>query len=120
MTASLDNQALDNQALSRSIGDLTSSLGDPTRRGIYIAIRQSAEGMTASSVAAVFGIHSNVARHHLDRLADDGFLEVTTRRAAGKSGPGAGRPAKCYTATNKVICNGEVIGVDGGEYITGS
>ncbi len=94
---------LDTQALNRSIGDLTSALGDPTRRGVYIAVRQAPNGMTASTVAALFGIHSNVARHHLDRLADDGYVEVTTRRAEGKSGPGAGRPAKWYTATSKVI-----------------
>lgn len=94
---------IDSQALNRSIGDLTSALGDPTRRGIYIAVRQAPDGMTASTVAELFDIHSNVARHHLDRLADDGYVEVTTRRAAGKTGPGAGRPAKWYSATNKVI-----------------
>lgn len=94
---------MDTQALNRSIGDLTAALGDPTRRGIYIAVRQSPEGMTTSVVADLFDIHSNVARHHLDRLAEDGYVEVSTRRPAGKTGPGAGRPAKWYTATSKVI-----------------
>ncbi len=94
---------LDSQALNRSIGDLTSALGDPTRRGVYIAVRQAPNGLTASTVSELFGIHSNVARHHLDRLAEDGYVEVTTRRAEGKAGPGAGRPAKWYTATSKVI-----------------
>lgn len=94
---------MDTQALSQSIGDLTSSLGDPTRRGIYITVREAPEPATASQIADLFSIHPNVARHHLDRLAEDGYLEVTRRRPDGKSGPGAGRPAKCYTATAKEI-----------------
>ena len=88
----------DSAALDRSIGDLTASLGDPTRRAIYIAVRQSAEPVTSSSVAEIFQLHPNVARHHLDRLAADGYLRVTHRRPSGRSGPGAGRPAKCYEA----------------------
>jgi predicted ArsR family transcriptional regulator len=93
----------DSAALDRSIGDLTASLGDPTRRAIYIAVRQSAEPVTSSSVAEIFQLHPNVARHHLDRLAADGYLRVTHRRPSGRSGPGAGRPAKCYEATGKPI-----------------
>lgn len=94
---------MDTQALSQSISDLTSALGDPTRRGIYIAVREAPEPATASQIADLFSIHPNVARHHLDRLAEDGYLEITRRRPDGKSGPGAGRPAKCYTATAKEI-----------------
>ena len=87
----------------QSVEDLTGALGDPTRRGIYIAVRESSEPLTSSGIAAAFDIHPNVARHHLDRLATDGYLEVTTRRAPGRSGPGAGRPAKHYTATSKRV-----------------
>lgn len=94
---------MDSAALDRSIGDLTASLGDPTRRAIYIAVRQSAEPVTSSSIAELFRLHPNVARHHLDRLAADGYLQVTHRRPSGRSGPGAGRPAKCYEATGKPI-----------------
>ncbi len=94
---------MDTKALSQSISDLTSALGDPTRRGIYITVREAPEPATASQIADLFSIHPNVARHHLDHLAADGYLEVTRRRPEGKSGPGAGRPAKCYTATTKEI-----------------
>ncbi len=94
---------MDAKALSQSISDLTSALGDPTRRGIYITVRESPEPATATQIAELFSIHPNVARHHLDHLAEDGYLEVTRRRPEGKSGPGAGRPAKCYTATTKEI-----------------
>jgi predicted ArsR family transcriptional regulator len=92
---------MDRETLDRNISDLTSSLGDPTRRAIYIAVRESPDPVTTSKVAGVFGIHPNVARHHLDRLADDGFLQVSQERKAG--GPGAGRPAKTYVATSKEV-----------------
>ena len=37
------------------------------------------EGVTASEVAERFELHPNVARHHLDKLAGGGYLEVTVR-----------------------------------------
>lgn len=92
---------MDTKTLDRRISDLTSSLGDPTRRAIYIAVRESAEPLTTSKVATLFDIHPNVARHHLDRLADDGYLRVSHQRRSG--GPGAGRPAKTYEATSKEV-----------------
>ena len=94
---------MDTRQLERTLSDLTSTLGDPTRRSIYLTVRESVEPVTAAQVAAKFNIHANVARHHLDRLAEEGYLEVTRRRPEGKNGPGAGRPAKCYTATDKEI-----------------
>src|SRR4029079_14280958 len=42
-----------------------------------------------------FGLHPNVARHHLDKLAAGGYLEVAVERSAGG---GAGRPSKPYRA----------------------
>ncbi len=39
-------------------------------------------------------LHS--ARFHLDKLVDAGLLEVSYARISGRSGPGAGRPAKLY------------------------
>ena len=94
---------MDTKTLESRISDLTSSLGDPTRRAIYIAVRESAEPLTTSNVAELFAIHPNVARHHLDRLADDGYLKVSHHRPSGKGGPGAGRPAKCYESTTKEV-----------------
>ncbi len=92
---------MDTTTLENRISDLTSALGDPTRRAIYIAVRESAEPMTTSIVADLFEIHPNVARHHLDRLAEDGYLKVGTEK--GRGGPGAGRPAKTYAATSKEV-----------------
>ena len=94
---------MDTQHFAEQLDALTSALGDPTRRGIYVAARESADPLTASQVAELFDIHANVARHHLDHLVEDGYLEVTHRRPSGRKGPGAGRPAKCYTVTDKAI-----------------
>jgi predicted ArsR family transcriptional regulator len=91
------------QDFERSIGDLAASLGDPTRRGIYITARESAHPVTAGQIAEIFGIHSNVARHHLDRLVDDGYLVISSRRPDPKRTSNAGRPAKTYEATDKEI-----------------
>src|SRR5690606_38891806 len=37
-----------------------------------------------------------LAAFHLDKLVDGGLLEAGSRRLTGRSGPGAGRPAKVY------------------------
>jgi predicted ArsR family transcriptional regulator len=91
---------MDTKTLDRRISDLTSALGDPTRRAIYIAVRESLEPLTTSHIARLFDIHPNVARHHLDILATDGYIRVGHHRPEGA---GAGRPAKAYQATNKEV-----------------
>lgn len=92
---------MDTETLDRRISDLTAALGDPTRRAIYIAVRESPEPLTTSKVAGIFEIHPNVARHHLDRLSEEGYLRVSHRKPAGAER--AGRPAKCYEATEKEV-----------------
>lgn len=94
---------MDATRLNQQIGDLAATLGDPTRRGIYITVRESNESVTAGQISELFDIHTNVARHHLDRLVTDGYLQVTRRRRSEKRGPGAGRPAKHYETTTKEI-----------------
>ncbi|NQV07502.1 helix-turn-helix domain-containing protein [bacterium] len=83
-----------------TLGDLATSLGDPTRRGIFVSVRESADPLSAGHISKSFDIHPNVARHHLDHLVESGYLRVSRR--AVPSGT-AGRPAKHYEATNKEI-----------------
>ncbi|MFP5577062.1 MAG: helix-turn-helix transcriptional regulator [Acidimicrobiia bacterium] len=80
---------------SSAVTAITSAFGDPTRREIYLWLRERTEGVTASDVAERFELHSNVARHHLDKLAGGGYVEVSTARPTGS---GAGRPSKRYRA----------------------
>ena len=74
-----------------AVSAITSAFGDPTRREIFLFAHESDDGVTASEVAQRFELHANVARHHLDKLAAGGYLEVATVRASG-----AGRPSKRY------------------------
>jgi predicted ArsR family transcriptional regulator len=94
---------VDTRQFDQQVSDLASALGDTTRRGIYITVRESAEPMTVSEIADLFGIHANVARHHLDHLVADGYLQVSHKRPSGRTGPGAGRPAKHYESTEKDV-----------------
>jgi predicted ArsR family transcriptional regulator len=94
---------MDTQTFDRQLGDLAASLGDATRRGIYISVREASEPVTVNEIADLFGIHANVARHHLDRLVGDGYLQVTHKRRGDRRGPGAGRPAKHYEQTAKEV-----------------
>ena len=89
---------LDDGAFSAAVAAVTAAFGDPTRRDIYLFARDAAEGVTAGEVATKFALHPNVARHHLDKLAAGGYLEVHVER---KTGAGSGRPSKRYRGTAK-------------------
>lgn len=82
------------------MAEITGALGDTTRRGVYVMIRESHEPLSAGQIAEAFDIHPNVARHHLDRLADNGFIRVSDRPPTE---PTAGRPAKRYEVTDKSV-----------------
>jgi predicted ArsR family transcriptional regulator len=71
-------------------------LNDPIRRRLYEAVARSKEPMGRDQAAAQVGVSRQVAAYHLDRLAEDGLVEVEFRRLGGRSGPGAGRPSKLY------------------------
>ena len=73
-----------------------SSLGDATRRRVYDHVAAQPAPLSREEVAAAAGIGRTLAAYHLDRLAAEGLLAVTYERRSGRSGPGAGRPAKLY------------------------
>jgi predicted ArsR family transcriptional regulator len=72
------------------------SLHEPMRRRLYNHVVDQAGGVSREEAAVSLGMARSVAAFHLDKLADLGLLEVEYRRPAGRSGPGAGRPAKYY------------------------
>ncbi|MDE3203698.1 MAG: helix-turn-helix domain-containing protein [Acidobacteriota bacterium] len=96
LAASPPGPGPDDAAFSAAVAAVTSAFGDPTRRRIYLFVRESPEGVTAAEVAERFALHSNVARHHLDKLTAGGYLEVHVARAQGG---GAGRPSKRYRSS---------------------
>jgi predicted ArsR family transcriptional regulator len=87
---------VDDREFSATVAAITAAFGDPTRRDIYLFARAAERGVTATAVAEKFDLHPNVARHHLDKLAAGGYVDVHVERAEGA---GAGRPSKHYRAT---------------------
>ena len=71
-------------------------LDDPVRRRLYDYVTAQDHGVSRSEAAEAVGIQRTLAAFHLDRLVETGLLDITFRRPAGRTGPGAGRPAKLY------------------------
>lgn len=92
----MDGGALSPTQFASAVTAIASAFGDPTRRDIFLYVHEQPSGVTASEVAERFDLHANVARHHLDKLAAGGYLEVAVERPEGG---GAGRPSKRYRAT---------------------
>lgn len=76
-----------------------SALDDPARRAVYDLVCRRDEPIGRDEAAAALGVSRRSVAFHLDRLAELGLLAVQFRRLTGRTGPGAGRPAKLYTAT---------------------
>ena len=93
----MENTSLDHTEFASIVTAITGAFGDPTRREIYLYIREREEGTNASQVAEAFRLHPNVARHHLDKLLSGGYLEVSLQKNTGSS---AGRPSKTYKISN--------------------
>ncbi|MFH9728187.1 helix-turn-helix transcriptional regulator [Streptomyces sp. NPDC017254] len=74
-------------------------LQDPVRRRLYEYVAAQGREVGRNEAAEATGVTRTLAAHHLDRLTEAGLLESGSRRLTGRSGPGAGRPAKVYTRT---------------------
>ncbi|MGH9189188.1 MAG: helix-turn-helix transcriptional regulator [Acidimicrobiales bacterium] len=98
----MEHGTLTTEEFASAVSAITSAFGDPTRRQIYLFAREAGRevgaGVTAGEVAERFALHPNVARHHLDKLAAGGYVEVHVERHENS---GAGRPSKRYRASSK-------------------
>ncbi|MFE9480273.1 helix-turn-helix transcriptional regulator [Streptomyces spororaveus] len=77
--------------------DAIAMLQDPVRRRLYEYVAAQGREVGRNEAAEAAGVARTLAAHHLDRLTEAGLLESGSRRLTGRSGPGAGRPAKVYT-----------------------
>jgi predicted ArsR family transcriptional regulator len=73
------------------------AVGTPELRATLLYVRAQEAAVTADDVASAEGVHRNVARARLERLVAAGLLESSFERRSGRTGPGAGRPAKIYS-----------------------
>jgi predicted ArsR family transcriptional regulator len=80
-----------------------STLGDPTRRSAYDYVSAQGRPVGRDEVAEALGIGRTLAAYHLDRLAKEGLVSVTYARRSGRTGPGAGRPAKLYERSQREV-----------------
>jgi predicted ArsR family transcriptional regulator len=72
------------------------ALVDGQRRAVYEHVVDSPAAVGRNEVAEALGIGRTLAAFHLDKLAEAGLLSVSFARRSGRTGPGAGRPAKLY------------------------
>ena len=78
-----------------------STLSDPVRARLYDFVAGSREPVGRDEAAAAVGIGRAIAVYHLDKLVESGLLTASYRRPPGRSGPGAGRPAKRYARSGR-------------------
>ena len=88
MTASMARTTDDIEAIAL--------LDEPVRRALYDWVVAQRRPVGRDAAAAGVGASRALAAFHLDRLADGGLLATEYRRLSGRTGPGAGRPAKLY------------------------
>ncbi|MBN2622211.1 MAG: helix-turn-helix domain-containing protein [Acidimicrobiales bacterium] len=89
--------------LERRISGIA-ALDQPLRRDLYrLLSERRGAWVTRDEASAALDVPRSVAAFHLDKLVEAGVVEVTFERTTGRTGPGAGRPAKLYRrATSEV------------------
>jgi predicted ArsR family transcriptional regulator len=78
-------------------------LAEQQRRTLYEYVAQQALAVSRDEAANAVGISRPLAAYHLDRLVQDGLLETRFERRSGRTGPGAGRPAKLYLRSRNAV-----------------
>ena len=84
--------------LTPNRAEAVAALADPQRRELYRLASERPIGR--DEAAAALGMPRSTAAVNLDRLADAGLLAISYERRSGRTGPGAGRPAKLYRAAD--------------------
>lgn len=79
------------------------TLGEPVRRALYRYVVAQQSPVNRDQAAKGAGVAHHVAKFHLDKLVDDGLLEAGYGRPPGRSGPGAGRPARLYRRASREL-----------------
>jgi predicted ArsR family transcriptional regulator len=79
------------------------ALDEPTRRRLYDYVVRSRAAVGRDEASEATGTARATAAFHLDRLVEEGLLEVEHRRISGRTGPGAGRPAKLYRRADREV-----------------
>lgn len=73
------------------------ALDDEVRRKLYLFVCSRPDAVGRDEAAQSLGLPHHRAKFHLDKLEESGLLRSDYRRLTGRTGPGAGRPAKVYS-----------------------
>ncbi|MGH3519473.1 MAG: helix-turn-helix transcriptional regulator [Haloechinothrix sp.] len=79
------------------------ALDEPSRRLLYDHVARQPGPVSRDEAAAAVEMPRATAAFHLDRLVDEGLLEVSYQRRTGRTGPGAGRTAKLYRRSGRQV-----------------
>jgi predicted ArsR family transcriptional regulator len=80
-----------------------SSLAEPARRALYLYVIAQPEPVSRDQAAAGAELPRHTAKFHLDKLVEEGLLDIEFRRLSGRRGPGAGRPTKLYRRSARQV-----------------
>jgi predicted ArsR family transcriptional regulator len=72
------------------------ALAEPARRALYVFVVAQRDAVSREQAAEGVEVPLHTAKFHLDKLVEEGLLDVEFRRLTGRTGPGAGRPSKLY------------------------
>lgn len=79
------------------------ALADPVRRALYRFVAEQPGAVSRDQAASGVEVPRHTAKFHLDRLVEEGLLVTEFKRLTGRSGPGAGRPAKLYRRSGREV-----------------
>lgn len=79
------------------------ALAEPVRRELYEYVVAQPDAVSREQAADGVDVPRHTAKFHLDRLVEEGLLETEFRRLTGRTGPGAGRPAKLYRRADREL-----------------
>src|SRR3954470_20933163 len=77
------------------------ALDQPVRADLYAVLTDRDDWVGRDEAAEAAGVPRSVAAFHLDKLVEAGLVDTRFERPPGRSGPGAGRPAKKYRRTDR-------------------
>jgi len=79
------------------------ALAEPTRRRLYEYVVTLRRPVGRDEAAAALELARGTVAFHLDKLVEEGLLATVHERRSGRSGPGAGRPAKLYLRADQQV-----------------
>jgi predicted ArsR family transcriptional regulator len=92
---------MDRPTFEAQVGGVAALDHPLSQRAYQLVLDEGSVGRDAA--AAALGVARSVAAFHLDKLVGAGLLDAGYARQSGRSGPGAGRPAKLYSRSSAQI-----------------